>query len=117
MGNRRVRTAARLSLAVSGPRAAFDDAEPYLSLLGAGATYVGPGELARIVKLCHNLFLGTVAQSTAEITVLAEKSGISRQAFLACINASVMGSLFTRYKTPAEGNLDLTPTLTAALVR
>jgi 3-hydroxyisobutyrate dehydrogenase len=117
MGNPRVARAGRLTLAVSGPRAAFDDAEPYLSLLGAGATYVGPGELARIVKLCHNLFLGTVAQSMAEITVLAEKSGVSRQAFLACINSSVMGSLFTRYKTPAYVNLDFTPTFTAALLR
>jgi 3-hydroxyisobutyrate dehydrogenase len=117
MGNPRVARAGRLTMAVSGPRAAFDDAEPYLNLLGAGATYVGPGELARIVKLCHNLFLGTVAQSMAEITVLAEKSGVSRQAFLACINSSVMGSLFTRYKTPAYVNLDFTPTFTAALLR
>jgi 3-hydroxyisobutyrate dehydrogenase len=117
MGNPRVAGAGRLTLAVSGPRAAFDDAEPYLNLLGAGSTYVGPGELARIVKLCHNLFLGTVAQSMAEITVLAEKSGVSRQAFLACINSSVMGSLFTRYKTPAYVNLDFTPTFTAALLR
>jgi 3-hydroxyisobutyrate dehydrogenase len=117
MGNPRVARAGRLTMAVSGPRAAFDDAEPYLSLLGAGATYVGQGELARIVKLCHNLFLGTVAQSLAEITVLAEKSGISRQAFLACINSSVMGSRFTQYKTPAYVNLDFTPTFTAALLR
>jgi 3-hydroxyisobutyrate dehydrogenase len=117
MGNPRVARAGRLTMAVSGPRAAFDEAEPYLSLLGAGATYVGQGELARIVKLCHNLFLGTVAQSLAEITVLAEKSGISRQAFLACINSSVMGSLFTQYKTPAYVNLDFTPTFTAALLR
>ena len=69
------------------------------------------------MKLCHNLFLGTVAQSMAEITILAEKSGVSRQAFLACINASVMGSLFTRYKTPAYVNLDFTPTFTATLLR
>jgi 3-hydroxyisobutyrate dehydrogenase-like beta-hydroxyacid dehydrogenase len=117
MGNPRVARAGRLTMAVSGPRAAFDNAEPYLSLLGAGATYVGQGELARIVKLCHNLFLGTVAQSMAEITVLAEKSGVSRQAFLACINSSVMGSLFTQYKTPAYVNLDFTPTFTATLLR
>jgi 3-hydroxyisobutyrate dehydrogenase len=117
MGNPRVARAGKLTLAVSGPRTAFDEAEPYLNLLGAGSTYVGEGELARIVKLCHNLFLGTVAQSMAEITVLAEKSGVSRQAFLACINSSVMGSLFTRYKTPAYVNLDFTPTFTAALLR
>jgi 3-hydroxyisobutyrate dehydrogenase len=117
MGNPRVARAGKLTLAVSGPRTAFDAAQPYLSLLGAGATYVGSGELARVVKLCHNLFLGTVAQSMAEITILAEKSGVDRQAFWACINASVMGSLFTRYKTPAYVNLDFTPTFTATLLR
>jgi 3-hydroxyisobutyrate dehydrogenase len=117
MGNPRVAEAGKLTLAVSGPRAAFDTAEPYLNLLGAGATYVGEDELARIVKLCHNLILGTVAQSMAEITVLAEKSGVSRQAFLSCINSSVMGSLFTRYKTPAYVNLDFTATFTATLLR
>jgi 3-hydroxyisobutyrate dehydrogenase len=117
MGNPRVARAGKLTLAVSGPRAAFDAAEPYLNLLGAGATYVGEGELARIVKLCHNLFLGTVAQSMAEITILALKSGVAREPFLACINASVMGSLFTRYKTPAFVNLDFTPTFTSTLLR
>jgi len=117
MGNPRVAKAGRLTMAVSGPRDAFDAAEPYLNLLGAGATYVGDDEVARIVKICHNLVLGIVAQSMAEVVVLAEKSGVSRQAFLACLNSSVMGSLFTRYKTPAYVNLDFTPTFTATLLR
>jgi 3-hydroxyisobutyrate dehydrogenase len=117
MGNPKAAEAGRLTLAVSGPRAAFDAAEPYLDLLGGGATYVGEGEQARIVKLCHNLFLGIVAQSLAEVTVLAEKSGISRQAFLACLNNSVMGSTFTKYKTPAYVNLDFEATFTATLLR
>ena len=117
MGNPKVARAGQLTFAVSGPRAAFDTVRPYLHLLGAGATYVGEGELARIVKLCHNLFLGVVIQSLAEVTVLAEKSGVSRQAFLACLNDSVMGSAFTRYKTPALVNLDFSATFTAELLR
>jgi 3-hydroxyisobutyrate dehydrogenase len=117
MGNPRVAAAGRLTLAVSGPREAFEAAQPYLDMLGSGATYIGEGELARIVKICHNLFLGVVTQSLAEVTVLAQKSGISREAFLACLNNSVMGSPFTRYKTPAFVNLDFHPTFTAALLR
>jgi len=117
MGNPRVARAGRLTLAVSGPRPAFDAARSYLDLLGAGATYVGDGELARIVKLCHNLFLGVVIQSLAEVTVLAEKSGVTRQALLACLNDSVMGSAFTRYKSPALVNLDFSATFTAELLR
>jgi 3-hydroxyisobutyrate dehydrogenase len=117
MGNPKVVRAGKMTAAVSGPRDAFVIAEPYLAMLGRGVTYVGEGETARTVKLCHNLFLGAVAQSLAEVTVLAEKSGISRQAFLDCLNKSVMGSLFTAYKTPAYVNLDFEPTFTATLLR
>jgi 3-hydroxyisobutyrate dehydrogenase len=117
MGNPKVVRAGKMTAAVSGPREAFDMAEPYLTMLGRGVTYVGEGELARTVKLCHNLFLGVVAQSLAEVTILAEKSGISRQAFLSCLNKSVMGSLFTGYKTPAYVNLDFEATFTASLLR
>ena len=85
--------------------------------LGVGVTYVGEGELARMVKICHNLLLGVVAQSLAEITVLAEKGGVKRSAFLEFINNSVMGSQFSRYKTPAFVNLDWTPTFTPVLLR
>jgi 3-hydroxyisobutyrate dehydrogenase len=117
MGNPRVVAAGKMTAAVSGPREAFELAVPYLNMLGQGVTYVGEGEAARTVKLCHNLLLGVVAQSLAEITVLAEKSGISRHAFLDCLNKSVMGSLFTGYKTPAYVNLDFEPTFTATLLR
>jgi 3-hydroxyisobutyrate dehydrogenase len=115
-GNPSVVDAGKLTLVVSGPSDAWEDARPYLELFGAGATYVGEGDAARLVKICHNLMLGVVAQSLAEITILAEKGGVSRAAFLEFLNKSVMGSMFTRYKTPAIVNLDFTPTFTPALL-
>ena len=63
------------------------------------------------------MFLGVVSQSLAEVTILAQKSGVSRTAFLTCLNKSVMGSQFTRYKSPAYANLDFHPTFTASLLR
>lgn len=116
-GNAKVVSAGKLTIVASGPRASFDMAKPYLEALGIGVTYVGEGELARMVKICHNLLLGIVAQSLAEITVLAEKGGVKRSAFLEFINNSVMGSQFSRYKTPALVNLDWTPTFTPVLLR
>jgi 3-hydroxyisobutyrate dehydrogenase-like beta-hydroxyacid dehydrogenase len=116
-GNAKVVASGKLTIVASGPKASFDMAQPYLKALGAGVTYVGEGELARMVKICHNLLLGTVAQSLAEITVLAEKGGVPRSAFLEFINNSVVGSPFTRYKTPAFVNLDWTPTFTPVLLR
>jgi 3-hydroxyisobutyrate dehydrogenase len=117
MGNPRVAAAGRLTFAVSGSADAAREVQPYLDLLGAGASYVGDGEIARTVKLCHNLFLGVVMQSLVEVTVLAQKCGVSREAFLACINNSVMGSTFTKYKTPALVNLDMHATFTSELLR
>ncbi len=116
-GNPKVVGAGKLTLAVSGPRAVFDRAEPILRVLGRAVTYVGEDELARLVKICHNVFLGVVIQSLAEVTVLAEKGGVSRAAFLEFLNASVLGSVFSQYKTPALVNLDFTPTFTMPLLR
>ena len=116
-GNAKVIKAGRLSFVCSGPRKAFDEALPYLKMIGPAASYVGEGELARIVKICHNVFLGVVIQSLAEITILAQKAGVPRHAFLDFINQSVMGSTFPRYKTPALVNLDFKVTFTPALLR
>jgi 3-hydroxyisobutyrate dehydrogenase len=116
-GNAKVIEAGRLSFVCSGPRPAFDLALPYLRMIAPAASYVGEGELARIVKICHNVFLGVVIQSLAEITILAQKAGVPRHAFLDFINQSVMGSTFTRYKTPALVNLDFKVTFTPALLR
>jgi len=101
----------------SGPRDVFDEVDPILHHIVKAATYAGEGDLARLVKLAHNIFLGVVTQSMAEITVFAEKAGVPRAAFLAFLNDSVMGSIFTRYKSPAFINLDMTPTFTPILLR
>ena len=116
-GNAKVIKAGRLSFVCSGPRRAFDAALPYLRMIAPAATYVGDGELARIVKICHNVLLGVVTQSLAEITILAQKAGVPRHAFLGFINESVMGSAFSRYKTPAFVNLDFKVTFTPELLR
>ena len=116
-GNPKVVAAGRLTLVVSGPEDAFARVRELLELLGEKATWVGQGEEARLAKICHNLMLGVVAQCLAEIVVLAEKGGMSRAAFLEFLNSSVMGSMFTRYKTPAYVNLDLKPTFTPVLLR
>jgi len=116
-GNPKVVKAGRLTVVASGPEDAFELARPYLELFGEGVTYVGEGDTARLVKICHNLMLGIVAQTLAEITVLAEKGGIKRSRFLEFLNSSVMGSTFTRYKSPALVNLDFSPTFTPVLLR
>jgi 3-hydroxyisobutyrate dehydrogenase len=116
-GNAKVIKAGKLTFVVSGPRAAYEKARPYLDMMGTGSSYVGEGELARIAKICHNVMLGVVIQCLSEITILAQKAGMPRHAFLDFLNKSVMGSMFTRYKTPALVNLDFKVTFTPHLLR
>jgi len=116
-GNPKVIAAGKLTVAVSGPREVFESIEPVLRVFGRSVTYVGDGEVARLVKIAHNLMLGVVTQCLAEITVMTEKGGVSRSDFLAFLNDSVMGSVFTQYKSPAFVNLDFTPTFTMQLLQ
>ena len=116
-GNAKVIKAGKLTFVVSGPKSAYEKARPYLDMMGVGSSYVGEGELARIAKICHNVMLGVVIQNLCEITVLAQKVGMPRHAFLDFLNKSVMGSMFTRYKAPALVNLDFHVTFTPELLR
>jgi 3-hydroxyisobutyrate dehydrogenase len=117
-GNAKVIVAGRLSAVASGPEAAFAQVEPLIKAFAPnGVSYVGDGELARVCKIAHNVMLGVVIENLIEITLLANKMGVPRHAFLAFMNNSVMGSAFTRYKSPALVNLDWTTTFTPELLR
>src|SRR5690554_6958029 len=88
-GNPAVIASGKLTVAASGPRDVYEVARPLLETWGRGVTYVGEGEVARIVKIAHNVFLGVVIQSMAEITVVAETAGVGRAELLSFRNDSV----------------------------
>jgi len=104
-------------LVASGPRETFDVVAPFLRSIGKNAVYAGEGEQSRIVKLAHNLYLGLVVQSIVEVTVLAEKSGVPREAFLEFMNSTVLATDWVRKRTPDMLSLDWTPTFTTELLR
>jgi len=115
-GNPSVIAAGKLTVAVSGPKDVYEEVAGLINLFGRKVTYVGEGEVARLVKIAHNIMLGVVAQTLAEIVTLTEKAGVERSAFLEFLNDSVMGSTFTKYKSPSIVNLDFTPTFTIPLL-
>jgi 3-hydroxyisobutyrate dehydrogenase len=117
-GNGKSVKAGKLSMVVSGPEQAFAAVKPYLTAIAPqGVAYVGEGELARICKIAHNVLLGVVTQNLVEMLLLTGRAGVPRHAFLEFINNSVLGSTFTRYKSPAFVNLDWTTTFTPELLR
>ena len=117
-GNAKVIEAGKLSAVVSGPEGACRAAMPLIEIFAPqGVSYVGEGELARVCKIAHNVMLGVVMENLIEIMLLTNKMGVPRHAFLAFLNNSVLGSMFTRYKTPALVNCDWTTTFTPELMR
>lgn len=116
-GNPKVVAGGGMVSVVSGPADAWLVAKPFLERIAAAAVYVGEGEVARLVKIAHNLYLGAVIQALAEVTILVHRAGISRADFLSFLNQSPMGSVFTGYKAPALVNLDFHPSFTGHLLR
>jgi len=117
-GNAKVIKAGRLSSVVSGNEDVAKTVIPLMEVIAPqGVSYVGEGDLARVCKIAHNVMLGVVIENLIEITLLANKMGVPRHAFLAFMNNGVMGSMFTKYKSPALVNLDWTTTFTPELLR
>lgn len=117
-GNAKVIRAGKLSAVASGPEDAFKVVEPMVRVFAPrGVSYVGEGELARICKIAHNVMLGVVIENLIEITLLTNKMGVPRHAWLSFLNNSALGSMFTNYKAPALVNLDWTTTFTPELLR
>jgi len=117
-GNAKVIKAGKLSAIVSGSEAACKTMMPLMEAIAPrGVAYAGEGELARVCKIAHNVMLGVVIENLIEIMLLTNKMGVPRHAFLAFLNNSVMGSMFTAYKSPALVNLDWTTTFTPELLR
>lgn len=104
-------------LVASGPQETYHRVAPLLETIGRTSVWTGDQEQARTVKICHNLYLGMLVQALAEVTALAEKSGVPRDAFLDFLNHTVISSEWVRRRTPDLLALDWTPTFTTELLR
>jgi len=105
------------SFIVSGPAATFQAVRPDLERIAGQVTYVGEQEQARLVKLAHNLYLGMMVQSLAEVVTLAEKAGTSRAAFLEFFNGSAMTSPWIQRRSPELAARQYELTFTHELLR
>lgn len=116
-GNPHVVAAGDAVLMASGPRTTYDLVQPYLDRIAKASVYVGDAEQARLVKICHNLYLGMLVEALSEVTVLAERSGVPREAFLEFLDHTVLATEWVRRRAPDLLALDWTPTFTTDLLR
>ncbi|MFR9805203.1 NAD(P)-dependent oxidoreductase [Pseudonocardia sp. RS010] len=105
------------ALVASGPREIFDELHEVFSAIAPTVVYAGKGEEARLVKICHNLLLGVLAQAYGEVTSLAEKAGVAPEDFVHFIDGSVLGSPWLRHKGRAIAARDYTPTFSTRNLR
>jgi 3-hydroxyisobutyrate dehydrogenase-like beta-hydroxyacid dehydrogenase len=116
-GNPHVVAAGGACLVASGPAEVFGTVRPYLDQIAKVSVHVGEQEQSRLVKLCHNLYLGMMVQALVEVVSLAEKGGTEPAAFLEFLNGTVLASQWVRNRTSDLVNRDWTPTFTTELLR
>jgi 3-hydroxyisobutyrate dehydrogenase-like beta-hydroxyacid dehydrogenase len=116
-GNPHVVADGRACIVASGPIKSFQRVRPYLDKIAKVAVHAGEAEQSRLVKLCHNLYLGMMVQALVEVTTLAEKGGTDRAAFLEFLNGTVVASEWVRKRADDLVERDWTPTFTTELLR
>jgi 3-hydroxyisobutyrate dehydrogenase-like beta-hydroxyacid dehydrogenase len=116
-GNPHIVAEGRACIVASAPAETFGAVQGFLEQLAPVVVHAGFAEESRLVKLCHNLYLGMLIQALAEVTALAEKGGIDRAAFLEFLNGTVLACEWVQARTPDLVALDWTPTFTTELMR
>jgi 3-hydroxyisobutyrate dehydrogenase-like beta-hydroxyacid dehydrogenase len=109
-GSIAVATAGELTILAGGEEAALERARPALDAMSKTVLYLGPSGAGAAIKLSINLIIGATVQSVSEALVVAEASGIDREAAYDAIAASVVGSTFVDYKREAWLDPDGTAT-------
>ncbi|MEJ8573698.1 3-hydroxyisobutyrate dehydrogenase [Microbaculum marinum] len=71
--------AGTLTFMVGGSEAAFEEAKPYLDVMGKTIVHAGGPGNGQAAKICNNMILGISMIGVSEAFVLAEKLGLDHQ--------------------------------------
>jgi 3-hydroxyisobutyrate dehydrogenase-like beta-hydroxyacid dehydrogenase len=89
------------SIQVGGDAAVLERVRPYLLAMGPnGVTHVGPLGLAKAMKVATNLGVAVQILAFCEAVLLAEKSGVPREAAVDALMRSVIASPLVKYRGP-----------------
>jgi len=90
----------KASLMVGGPDDAFESARPVLEAIAPRVFHLGPNGNAVTLKIAINLSLAVQMLAFSEGVLLAEKSGIAREAAVEAMLGSVIASPMVAYRGP-----------------
>ncbi|MCW2950603.1 MAG: 3-hydroxyisobutyrate dehydrogenase [Thermoleophilia bacterium] len=115
--------AATLTFMVGGTDAAYARAKPILEVMGKKLVHCGDAASGQAAKLCNNMLLGISMIGVSEAFALADKLGLSHQAFfdVASTSSGRCWSLDTNCPVPgmvttSPANNDYRPGFSAALM-
>lgn len=96
-GSTALAEAGKLTIMVSGPRAAYDRCLALFEAMGAQSFYLGDSDQARYLKLVVNLLVGTTGAVLAEALTLGRKGGLDWDQMLDVIGVSAAASPYVQY--------------------
>jgi 3-hydroxyisobutyrate dehydrogenase-like beta-hydroxyacid dehydrogenase len=111
-GNNKMAEAAQLTVMASGPKAAYEQLLPLLSLWGPSLFYLGEAEQARLMKLVVNLMIAQTSAMLSEALTLGRKGGLDWRDMWQVLGASAVGSPIVKAKSVQLSERDFTPTFT-----
>ncbi|MCL4171297.1 UNVERIFIED_CONTAM: hypothetical protein GTU68_041382 [Idotea baltica] len=98
-----------LTFMCGGTSKAYDQAKPYLDIMGKNIFHAGDAGNGQVAKVCNNMLLGIHMIGTCEAFNLAEKLGLDAQTFYDISStASGQNWSMTSY-CPAPGPVETAP--------
>jgi 3-hydroxyisobutyrate dehydrogenase-like beta-hydroxyacid dehydrogenase len=116
-GNPTVVRGGTLTLIVSGPDEAYEQAKPVLEAIGPTVYHVGDGEQARVVKLALQIMVAGTAELMSEALALATAGDVEARTLLEVMANSAVGSPLVRYKTEPLLAGDYSATFTTQMMK
>ncbi len=101
--------AGTLIFMVGGDEAAVESLKPLFAAMGKKIFRMGETSKGQATKLAMNLQIAMIYEGFAEALTLATKLGVSAEAMIPLINASMVHSGVVEYKAPFVLNRDFTP--------
>jgi 3-hydroxyisobutyrate dehydrogenase-like beta-hydroxyacid dehydrogenase len=116
-GSTSLAAAGKLTILVSGPKSAYEEAADIFASLGQQSYYLGSGEEARVMKLALNMMVGTTMAALAESLTVGEKAGLDWRQMIEVFCNSAVGSPLVNYKAPQLERRDFSPAFSTQLMR
>jgi len=106
----------KLTILVSGDKAAYESVQPLLAHIGSARFYLGEPALATKMKLINNLVLGSFMATCAEAVALGEAAGIDRGEVIDILLSGAGNSMVLAAKKDKLKNEEFSAHFSSALI-